>query len=160
MNPPSVARPRSRRYLTAGLAVGGAVVAVALVSSSGTSAAVTPTSDDKLVATDARANLLGADPTLHRGDLVILSVRGFRPGAEVTGRLVGAVPDLTVPPAGADGATRLVYRVPRTATPGRHIIALTGAPADDAGGSGTPVDGAGVMATVPNLGLFEFHVAG
>jgi hypothetical protein len=153
--PFSAVSPRHR--MTSLLVLGLGAMALLLAESPTPSGAVAAAPDGKVVATDSRAHALPVDPLLKAGEIVIITVRGFEANAPLVAKLMPGAQVVPPPRANADGTLKLVYRVPRGISAGRHVLAITGAPAPS--GSGVSSSTGNVTATIPNLGLFEFHSA-
>ena len=127
-----------------------------------TAFAATPRTDHLNVsAIDGSGKNLGENPLLKPGEAVVVTARGFAPGARVDVRS----PELaTVSELSADqtGAAELRFALPSSLPHGKHQILFAGAPRASSPASSTTAgnaggDAANVVVTVPLVEQFRFH---
>jgi hypothetical protein len=139
----------ARRAAFAGIAaavLAGVVTASALARSSGSGGVVSTVEA-------STGHHLPANPMLHAGERVLITVRGFAPAAPVTVGLVG-VQLLGPVVAGSAGAVVYPYVVPTSIGSGQHALAFSGAPAPTSAAPPGNVD-----VTVPLTTQWPFRTA-
>jgi len=103
----------------------------------------------------ARCNggALAAEPNLAHGEIIVVTVPGFAPGAAVQVRVAFEAASPIQPHADPAGVLRLVYQVPTSLSQGPHLLTLSGpGPQQSSALAGN------ISVTVPNTGLLHFRV--
>jgi hypothetical protein len=142
------------------LALFATVLTLAIVGV--TAFAATPRTDhSNISAVDGSGKNLGDNPLLRPGEAVVVTARGFAPGARVDVRSpeLAMVSELN---ADQTGAAALRFALPSGLPHGKHQILFAGAPRASSPASsttaGNAVGGAGnVVVTVPLVEQFRFH---